>query len=106
MTFEEIKGFKRVLKELGIYKSWLKERHETVLFNKLHSGYGKPIFGFRKDLFFRTIILDSFWWDTTDNPFLWSAIYEADYSNYKISELLKDEKKIKKIKEFIKPYLH
>ena len=65
MTYEEIKGFKRILKELGLYKSWLKERRETVLFNKLHSSYGKPIFGFRGDLFFRIIILDSFWWDTT-----------------------------------------
>ena len=30
--------------------------NKTVLFNKLHSGYGKPIFGFSKDLFFREII--------------------------------------------------
>lgn len=100
MTNEQIRCFKRVLKELGIYTIWIKERKKST-----HVVNEDELINFNPYQTFASIIDDSFWWDETTHPCLWDRLYVAKPSKKTIDELAKDQQGLKDIKEQIKDLL-
>ena len=68
----EIKHFKRVLKELGIYTLWIKERRKQI-------NLGQGFFDFRTDCFYISID-ESITWNETKYCDMWTDLYCASYS--------------------------
>ena len=71
MTNEEkIKAFKRLLKELGIYKAWMRNRKkhcEQAGVKNFYAPISNPCL--------QDIINSSFAWVSTDCPPLWSLLW-------------------------------
>ena len=100
MTNEQIKYFKRVLKEIGIYTIWIKERKKST-----HGISEDELINFNPYLSFASMIDNSFWWDETKHPCLWNKIYCAIPSQQTLSVLAKDQQGLKDIRKQIKDVL-
>ena len=67
---EKIKAFKRLLKELGVYKAWMRNRKNHCI----KTG-SKNFFGPLNNIHLQDIINSSFAWVSTDCPPLWSLLW-------------------------------
>lgn len=91
-----IKKFKRLLKELGIYKAWLESRlFYIVTVNEI------ALFSVIEYAELSNIINYSFTWSDTGNPNLWEAIFYSSASKYEINYILNHEEVLSELKEDI-----
>ena len=103
MTNEEkIKAFKRLLKELGIYEAWMRNRknHCEIIGSK---NFYAPI----SNPCLQDIINSSFAWVLTDCMPLWDLLWREFTGTYiyDIDEMLANEHFVTKMKEKIKEEL-
>ena len=84
---KRIKGFTRFLKELGIYREWLKSR---VNWLKKYGFYEDEDFSSNKELVFRCVyefsdlssaITEAFTWSETSLEPMWSALFDLAEEN-------------------------
>lgn len=68
---EKRKAFKRLLKELGVYEAWMRNRKNHCI-----KTDNKNFFGPLNNLSLQDIINSSFAWVLTDCPPLWSLLWD------------------------------
>lgn len=100
---DEINAFKRLLKEIGLYKAWIRGRCYIIA----HEWPSETIFDVvdNKETLHR-IIDGSFWWDQTGKPFLWENIYNhaLSVSDFSISQILTMDDFIEDLRKIVKKY--
>lgn len=79
---ERIKKFKRILKELGLYSVWLKERKKYI---KRHDDVN--VYDVLKHEKLDNIIDYSFCWEVTPCRKVWIALYEHSLNSYPYHDL-------------------
>lgn len=88
------KYFIRILKDIGLYHVWIKERKKYIFNTKRH------LFpNLRKT--FAEIICDSFYWENTSNEMLWHNLYYSGVSYNFCHRIVNDDKCIEKLKKTI-----
>jgi len=93
---QQITYFKRLLKELGIYGLWLKNRKNFASKNPSESQNLLS----NEPMRFSWYIGKSFYWLDTDNEFLWVELYFADQISTPL-EILKNQDILNKLKKLI-----
>ena len=68
---EKRKAFKRLLKELGVYEAWMRNRKNHCI-----NTDSKNFFGPLNNIHLQDIINSSFAWVLTDCPPLWSLLWD------------------------------
>ena len=97
---ENQKRFARIIKEIGLWHIWYKERKERMHYRKDHSLPVTHFIPDRKN--FSNVVTSSFVFRETSNPMLWSKIYDYAYSDSITNEeLVKNEVIYKKFKRHI-----
>jgi len=98
----ELKQTKRLLKELGIYYEFIRERKKFLSNRFIHkdSIYAKF---FPNTYALRILLYVSFSWSDTKNPLLWTELYEK-LNCYSLSNknILNNNKIIKELRKIIK----
>lgn len=96
---EKRKVFKRLLKELGIYKAWMRNRK-----NHCEKTGSKNFFGPLNNLSLQDIINSSFAWVTTDCMQLWNLLYKEFKGIYldNLDKVVVNEHIVNRIKTRIK----
>lgn len=99
---EKRKAFKRLLKELGIYKAWMRNRKKHCV-----KTDNKNFFGPLNNLSLQDIINSSFAWVLTDCPPLWSLLWHEFTGMYldNTYEKVANKHLVNKIKKRIKEEL-
>lgn len=93
---KEIKYFKRVLKELGIYKLWMKERSKQI-------NLGQSFFSFKTNNF-HVALDESITWNETNNCEMWCDLYCASYLEDNNLQILENDKLMNHLKEIVNKY--
>ena len=100
MSTREKKAVKRLLKELGLFHIWIKNR----------KSYGRG--NFNLQLFwqlpdnFARFIDESFTWSATKEEWLWEELYDNSYcQDYTPSEILRHNYMVEELKEICKSHL-
>ena len=101
-----IRYFKRVLKELGIYKLWLTSRLASSRVS-YHENKIKHLFDFISPgpKSFCGLIDTSFTWTETGWYDLWSTIYNSTHSRCCVESLALNEFHMKELKKELNKYL-
>jgi hypothetical protein len=100
MSTKEKKAVKRLLKELGLFHIWIKNRksYDRGNFNLRH-------FWQLPDNFAR-FIDESFTWSATKEEWLWEELYDNSYcQDYTPSEILHHNYMVEELKEICKSHL-
>lgn len=100
------RALKRILKEIGLYNLWLRERELTDKNENINKRKG--IFKIKyveDDSSFSSIIDESFWWDSTTTPDLWEDLYESAECKISIIKLAKNTELLKAIRSIVKEYI-
>lgn len=98
MREKEIRDLKRLLKELGIYTIWIKNRKK-----ELHGSQSLHFWSLPR--FFNNIIDDSFTWSATKEELLWEELYDNTYCDNTPSEILRHNYMVEELKEICKSLL-
>ena len=99
MSTREKKAVKRLLKELGLFHIWIKNRKSCVRGN------------FNLQLFwqlpnnFALFIDESFTWSATKEEWLWEKLYNNTYCDNTPSEILRHNYMVEELKEICKSLL-
>lgn len=100
-----LKQTKRLLKELGIYSEFIRERRKYLLYYKNVTGYDNPTFNviFLTVSTLNNLLFSSFTWNDTENPLLWQTLYNK-LSDYGMSNkaILNDSETIEELKKIVK----
>ncbi len=109
---KRIKGFTRFLKELGIYREWLRAR---VSWLKRYGYYENKGFNNNKELVFRcayqysdisSAITESFTWSETCFEQMWSELFDlAEYNTKESKNAIEDKVFMKEAKDIVKYYV-
>ena len=101
-----LKRTKRILKELGIYSEFIRERKKYILsFNmSVAQNDSKVLPTFFLDIYtLYKLLFISFTWSKTENPLLWETLYNklvrCGMSN---KEILNSNDAIKELKKIVK----
>jgi hypothetical protein len=99
---EKIKAFKRLLKELGVYKAWMRNRKKRCEKNGINNFF-EPL----RNKSLQDIINISFAWISTDCPPLWSLLWKEFAGMYldDTYKTVQNKHLVNKIKEKIKEEL-
>jgi hypothetical protein len=110
---KRIKGFTRFLKELGIYKEWLRAR---VAWLKRYGYYEDEDFSSNKELVFRcaylypdlsSVITESFTWSESGFEQMWSELFDlAEYNTKESKNAIEDKVFMKEAKDIVKYYVN
>lgn len=100
----ELKQTKRLLKELGIYSEFIRERRKH-----LRRCYGNAMSSVFNVIFLPNdglcgLLYFSFTWSKTENPLLWETLYNklAEYGMMSNGAILNDNEIMKKLKKIVK----
>ena len=97
----KVKLFKRVMKELGLYYSWMTNR--TYALNNDSSYMGQKVFEpiIENDELW-LMVDESFWWIDAETPMIWDFLY-CVFSELDVKIFDKDLfNKVKKVKDKLK----
>ena len=105
MNDREKKALKRLLKELGIYHLWIKNRmkYSTYAAQK-PEGFKKYFWPYLSNNF-AELIDDSFTWNRTGQEELWEELNALAICNDYPSKILKNQQIIDELNETCKHYL-
>ncbi len=101
-----LKRIKRLLKELGIYSEFIRERRKYIL--RFNMSFGQDDSKVLSTVFLDantlcSLIFISFTWSNTKNPLLWETLYrkleECGMSN---KEILNSNDAMKELKKLVK----
>lgn len=96
---KELKAFKRVLKEIGIYNYYIYERKKRIeKFDRYSSDW--KIFSCSCGVGFSSIIDNTLSWSETFYPELWDKLYEAAH-NRPSTFIVENEKCINDLKNVV-----
>ena len=97
--------FCRILKELGIYSLWLRERKKFILSDFSEKSCGKDqVFNCVK-IGLCDCINESFTWEKTSNRQMWQELfYEASFNGMTLNNTIRNEKSLKKLRECVMRY--
>ena len=97
----------RLLKELGIYNLWLKERRKYNLENRESRACSRyTMFSVVGEYgYFSNFIDDSFCWCDTHNEDLWAELYDGVRRNATFEDILQSPTDMFELKKIIEAYL-
>ena len=97
----KVKPFFRILKELGLYNKWIKERKKSAKDTlKYYEDTNKPSMTLMEQFYiilnddFSSNIINGFTWSTAENSLLWEMLYNISqhFENKNCSSILSNEK--------------
>ena len=98
---KEILLFKRVLKELGIYKVYLEDRKRVGVHGILHIK--QTLMGDPHPL--NSFINCSFCWSDTNHETMWLRLYQTKAAQYTCEEVLMNDAAMTELKYVVKRYI-